>query len=298
MRAGDGAVDEQRLGGAAHADAAHLGVDGDPLRHVEIGGGMNIDVADALEMGEHRHARLHLDAADQALAAARHDHIDGAVEPGEHQPDGGAVAGRHHLDRFRRQAGLGQTLDEAAVDGARGTIGVGAAAQDRGIARLEAERPGIGGHVRPALIDDADHAERRAHALDVEAVGAVPAGDHRPDRVGESLRSPRSPAAIASIRFGVSVKRSMNAAFAPSRLVSARSRRFRQGWPLRSPGAHAPCHGAPHPSGRWSHWRGGARPRGRRGRSPASRQSGSRLEGLASARLMAEVFRITGKDRE
>ena len=53
-----------------------------------------------------------------------------------------------------------------------------AAAQDRGIAGLEAQRAGIGGHVRPAFVDDADDAERHAHALDGHAVGPRPALRH------------------------------------------------------------------------------------------------------------------------
>ena len=37
----------------------------------------------------------------------------------------------------------------------------------------------------PALEDHADDAERRAHALDMEAVGPVPFGHHRADRIGQ-----------------------------------------------------------------------------------------------------------------
>ena len=87
--------------------------------------------------------------------------------------------------------------------------GVGAAAQDRGIARLEAERAGVGGDVGPALIDDADDAERRAHALDVEAVRAVPGGDDGADGIGQGgdlldalWPSPRSGSASASAGRG------------------------------------------------------------------------------------------------
>ena len=103
MRGRGLAIDQQRLGRAAHAGAPHLGVEHDLLRHVEIGACMHIDVADAFEMREHRHARLGLHARDEALAAARHDHVDGAVEAAEHEADGRAVDRRHELDR-----GLGQ----------------------------------------------------------------------------------------------------------------------------------------------------------------------------------------------
>ena len=136
-------------------------------------------------MREHRHARFLLHARDQALAAARHDHVDGAVEAGEHHADRGAVARRHELDRVRRQAGFAQPGDDRVVDGAVGALALGAAAQDRGVAGLEAERGGVGGHVGPALVDDADDAERHAHALDRHAVRPRPALGDLADRIGE-----------------------------------------------------------------------------------------------------------------
>ena len=74
---------------------------------------MHIDVTDAFEMREHRHPRLLLHAGDQALAAARHDHVDGAAKPREHETNRLAVHGRHELDRRFRQACLGETLGQA-----------------------------------------------------------------------------------------------------------------------------------------------------------------------------------------
>ena len=66
----------------------------------------------------------------------------------------------------RRRAGLRQ-----ARHGWRGwSESFRAAAQDHGIAGLEAERAGVGGDVRAALVDHADDAERHAHALDAHAV--------------------------------------------------------------------------------------------------------------------------------
>ena len=60
------------------------------------------------------------------------------------------------------------------MDGARGAETFGAAAQDHGVAGLEAERTGIGRHVGPALVDHADDAERHTHTLDAHAVGTPP----------------------------------------------------------------------------------------------------------------------------
>jgi hypothetical protein len=41
------------------------------------------------------------------------------------------------------------------------------------VAGFQAQRGGIGGYVRPRLVDDADHAERHAHAPDLDPAGAV-----------------------------------------------------------------------------------------------------------------------------
>ena len=82
---------------------------------------------------------------DQALAAARHDDVDGAVEAAQHLADGGAVGGRHQLDRVLRQARVAAgPSTQARWMAATECEAVGAAAQDHGVAGLEAERAGIG----------------------------------------------------------------------------------------------------------------------------------------------------------
>ncbi len=131
------AVDQQALGRAAHAGAPHLGVEHQRDRDVEIGAAIDVGVADAFEMREHRHAGLGLHAGDEALAAARHDHVDGAVEARQHVADGVAIGGRHQLDRGLGQLGCAQALDQAGVDARRRMPALGAAAQDRGVAGLQ-----------------------------------------------------------------------------------------------------------------------------------------------------------------
>ena len=190
MRRRRRAIDQQGLGRAADAGAAHLGVQHDGLGHVERGRLVDIDVADAFEMREHRHARFGLHARDQALAAARHDDVDGAVEPCEHHADRGAVARRHQRDRVLGQVRFAQALRERGMDRARRAMAVRAAAQDHGVAGLERERAGVGGDVRPALVDHADDAERHAHALDRHAVRPRPGFGDLADRIGQA-RGPR-----------------------------------------------------------------------------------------------------------
>ena len=223
--AGAGAVDQQRLGGAADAGAPHLGVErrspspcrGRPPR-------CDVDVADAFEVREHRHARLRLHARHEALAAARHDDVDArrrARRASRRRRRGrwSARAGSPSLG----QAGRAQALAPAQRAMApRGAEALRAAAQDRGVAGLEAERAGVGRHVRAALEDDADDAERRRDALDRQAVRPLQLGEHAADGIGQigdaldRVGDRREP--VSS-----SVRRSMKAAACPFAFASATS---------------------------------------------------------------------------
>ncbi len=60
---------------------------------------------------------------------------------------------------------------------------LGPAAQNHGITAFHAQRGGVGRHVGTALVDDADHAERHAHARDLEAVRPFPFGDNLTDGI-------------------------------------------------------------------------------------------------------------------
>jgi hypothetical protein len=140
-------------------------------------------MADPFEMAEHRHPRLGLDALHQRAAAARDDQVDMAAEPGEQSADGRAVGGRHDLDAVRRQARFDQPRGDCFADREAGGEGVGAAAQDQGIARAQADRGGVGGDVRPAFEDHPDHADRRPHPGEVEPVRPPPARRLGPERI-------------------------------------------------------------------------------------------------------------------
>ena len=78
-----------------------------------------------------------------------------------------------------------QALAERGYDGAARAQAVGAAAQNRGIAGFQAQGPGIGSNVRPALVDNADDAERHPHPFNGHAVRPGPGFGHHPDRVLE-----------------------------------------------------------------------------------------------------------------
>ena len=65
-------------------------------------------------------------------------------------------------------------------------MAVGAAAQDHGVAGLQRQCAGVGGDVRPALVDDADDAERHLDALDGHAVRPRPGLGDPADRIGKA----------------------------------------------------------------------------------------------------------------
>ena len=135
-------------------------------------------------MGDHRDAALLLDPGDQALAAARHDDVDMPVHA-QHGADRRPVGRRDDLHRVFRQAGGAQAVAQAVDDRARGVEALPAAAQDGGVAGFQAQRASVGGDVGPGFVDDADHAERRAHPGNAQAVGPVPLGGDAADRVGQ-----------------------------------------------------------------------------------------------------------------
>ena len=62
---------------------------------------------------------------------------------------------------------------------------IAAAAQDDGVAGTERECAGVGGDVGTTLEDHADHADRRADALDHKAVGPRPLSHDGADGIGE-----------------------------------------------------------------------------------------------------------------
>ncbi|MCY1224037.1 hypothetical protein D9M72_361800 [compost metagenome] len=153
---------QQGFHGVARRVTLGLGVVGHADGLVQVGGNVDVDVADAVQVLDHRHLGLAADALDQALAAARDDHVH-ILRHADQRPHGGAVGGFHHLHQLAGQAGLGQALLDAGGDGLVGMDGLGTTTQDGGVAGLQAEAGGIDGHVRPRLIDDADHAQRHTH---------------------------------------------------------------------------------------------------------------------------------------
>src|SRR5665213_733998 len=109
---GDLAVDQKRLGRAADSGAPHLRVHHDPARLGRVGRAIEIDVAYALEMRDHRQAAFGLHPLDERAAAARHDDIDQAGQA-QH------VADREAVGHMLRLTGL---IDVIVPRGGRSLI--------------------------------------------------------------------------------------------------------------------------------------------------------------------------------
>ena len=123
----NGTVDQQRLGGIAHAYALGLGIDDNVERLIKVGGFMHVDVAVARARLDHRHKRLAHAALDQACTAARNEYVDDTAELHE-LASGLAVGGLDHRHGLAREAlGLERIGQQLGDHGTR-VIGQRAAA--------------------------------------------------------------------------------------------------------------------------------------------------------------------------
>ncbi len=125
-------------------------------------------MADAIQVLDHRDLRFAREALDEFLAAARHDDVD-ELRHGHELAHRGAVGGLYQLRRRFGQARAFQAGAHAVGDCQVGAQRLGAAAQDAGVARFQAQARGVGRHVRARFVDDADDAERHAHAAHFDA---------------------------------------------------------------------------------------------------------------------------------
>jgi hypothetical protein len=177
-------VDEQGLHGVADPGPLDLGVVGDVDRHGGVGGPVHVGVAQALVVLDHGDAAVLGDHADQPLAAARDDQVDGLGLPQQVRhciPVGGLEQG----DGVVRQARL--------VPGALQDAGDGGVRMDRlrpplehhPVAALEAQGGGVGRDVGARLVHDPDHPDGHPHPPHQEAPGAAGHVGDLPHRVGK-----------------------------------------------------------------------------------------------------------------
>ena len=177
-------MNEQRFHGVADARPLDLGVRADPDGHVQIGAGIDKDVADALVVLDHGDPGLADHGADEILAPPGDDEVDVLLELQQHV-DGLAV---HHGDELHGVFGKPPGPEHAAQDAAQrhvGMDGLGTAPEDDGVAGLQAQGSRVGGHVGSRLVDDPDDPQRDPHAAHEQAVGAAPHGRDLAHGVGQ-----------------------------------------------------------------------------------------------------------------
>ena len=92
---------KQRFGGVTGAVTLRLGVLDDTHGHVGVGRVVEINVAIAVEMLDHRHARFGEKSGDQSFAAARNNDVD-VLAQCDQVADSGTVGGVNDLDRVWR----------------------------------------------------------------------------------------------------------------------------------------------------------------------------------------------------
>ncbi len=139
-------------------------------------------MADAFVVLDHRDLRIGHHGADQILAAARDNQIDILFQL-QQLVDQCVIFKLDDLHRVRRHARLSAGFAQHRADGLIGMMRFTAAAQDHRVAGLETESRRVSGDVGAGFVDDADDAQRYAHAPHLQAVGPAPHLDHLAHRI-------------------------------------------------------------------------------------------------------------------
>ena len=175
-------VDEQTFRRVADARTLRFRVVENRERHPEIGLVVDIDVADALVVLQHRNERRLAHRADEPFTAPWNRDVNEPHAP--HQ-----LVHRLMIEDLDQLNGVCQRPVAESGDGTvKRLVGFNcllAAAQDHGIAGLEAKRRGVDEDVGSALEDDADDAERHAHLLDRDAARTLTRPQLLADRIGQ-----------------------------------------------------------------------------------------------------------------
>ena len=119
-------------------------------------------------MLDHRHRSFCHEARDEALAAARDEHID-IIACADQFTNCGTVGCGNELDGISRQRSIGKCFRNNGGQRSVGFNGFMSAAQDDGVAGLDCQRSSIDGDVGTGFINHGDDAERHTHAADADA---------------------------------------------------------------------------------------------------------------------------------
>ena len=159
-------VDQQRFGGVAGTGLFGFGIEKNLFGHRQISRGININVADAVVMFDHRHPREAHHGFDEAFATERDDEVEILV----------------HLREVLHTLAVGEGHQ---LDGGIAMEGLAATPQDGGVAALEAKDGRVAGDVGATFVDDADDADGDADFPDLQTIGACPRGEFLTNRIGQ-----------------------------------------------------------------------------------------------------------------
>ena len=176
---------QQAFRGIAGAVFLRLGIVGDGHCHANVARVVHIRVAIAIEVLDHRHSGLGTDALNQPLAAARNDHIH-IFGHGDQAANSRTVRGGHQLHRVFGQASSGQCLVHQRGQRLIRFDGLAAAAQDAGIAALDAQAGRLDCHVGTAFKNHAKNTDWHAHLPHANATGLLLQAADGPDHIGHS----------------------------------------------------------------------------------------------------------------
>ena len=135
-------MNEQRFHGVADPRPLDLGIDADIFRHVQVGPGIDVGMADPFVMLDDGDGGVLGDIADQSFAASWNDKVD-AVFQFEEFGNRLTVGCRYHLQGFRGKSRCLQLLFQQGPDGRIGVNGLGAAPEYYGVAAFEAQGGGV-----------------------------------------------------------------------------------------------------------------------------------------------------------
>ena len=188
--------------------------------------GVDIDMADAVEMREDRHARLALDAGDEALAAARHDDVDVAAR-------GPRASRRRRRGRASARAGSRRPAGPAGSSPSRRRRRSRSRSGSNPSRRAGSRRCRLFRHSAPASAVTLGRLSKItpmtpsgvATRSKRRPLGRVHSASTRPTGSGRAATSATA-SAMASRRFSSRARRSMKEALWPRALPSARSLRI------------------------------------------------------------------------
>ncbi len=139
-------------------------------------------MAVAVQVLDQRNRGFGAQSLDQALATTRDNDVHVVVH-GYEQANSIAVRGGNHLHGFFGQTSTFQAAGDDLRQGLVGMKGFATTAQNRGVARFQAQGSGVNSHIGARLVNDADDTQRDTHLSHAHAIRAGTRGADLANRI-------------------------------------------------------------------------------------------------------------------